>query len=90
MTVHSFFISIYGAVCVQLADFSVGDWKDMSKAYFIIIINSAVSTFSIITIFARGCMPEMFAAYHILSLNAYTFRENRYFDFIIINENIVV
>ena len=59
------FITIYGVVCVQLAHFSivhfsVGDWKDISIAHVIIIIKSEVSTFPIVIIFFRGCVPEMF------------------------------
>ena len=50
---------IYGAVCVQLAHFSIADWKDISIAHVIIITKSEVSTFPII-IFFRGCVPEMF------------------------------
>ena len=53
------FITIYGVVCVQLAHFSIGDWRDISIAHVIIIINSEVSTFPIV-IFFRGCVPEMF------------------------------
>ena len=43
--------SIYGAVCVQLAHFSIGDWKDISIDHIIIIIKSEVSTVPIIIIF---------------------------------------
>ena len=40
--------------------FSVlGDWKDISIAHVIIII-TVVSTFPIVIIFFRGCVPEMF------------------------------
>ena len=38
----------------------LGDWKDISIAHVIIIIKSEVSTFPIIIIFFRGCVPEMF------------------------------
>ena len=38
----------------------LGDWKDMSIARVIIIIKSDVSTFPIVIIFFRGCVPEMF------------------------------
>ena len=55
------FIPIYGVVCVQLAHFSIGDWKDISIAHVIIIIKSEVSTFPIVIIFFRGCVSEMFA-----------------------------
>ena len=74
--------TIYGVVCVQLAHFSLGDWKDISFAHVIIIIKSEVSTIPIVIIFFRGCVPEMFV--HILSLSIHTFRENRDFVFIII------
>ena len=36
------------------------DWKDWSIAHVIIIIKSEVSTFPIVIIFFRGCVPEMF------------------------------
>ena len=54
------FITIYGVVCVQLAHFSIGDWKDISIAHVIIIIKSEVSTCPIVIIFFRSCVPEMF------------------------------
>ena len=38
----------------------LGDWKDISIAHVIIIIKSEVSTFPIVIIFFRGCVPEMF------------------------------
>ena len=38
----------------------LGDWKDISIAHVIIIIKSEVSTFPIVIIFPRGCVPEMF------------------------------
>ena len=53
-------ITIYGVVCVQLVHFSIGDWKDISIARVIIIIKSEVSTFPVVIIFFRGCVPEMF------------------------------
>ena len=49
------FIAIYGVVCVQLAHFSIGDWKDISVALVIIIINSEVSIFPIVIIFPWFC-----------------------------------
>ena len=55
----------------------------MSIAHVIIIIKSEVSTFPIVIIFFRGCVPEMFL-HNSLSIIAYTFRENREFVFIII------
>ena len=54
------FNTLYGVVCVQLAHFSKGDWKDISIARVIIIIKSEVSTFPIVIIFFRGCVPELF------------------------------
>ena len=38
----------------------LGDWIDISIAHVIIIIKLEVSTFPIIIIFFRGCVPEMF------------------------------
>ena len=38
----------------------LGDWEDISIAHVIIIIKSEVSTFPIVIIFFRGCVPEMF------------------------------
>ena len=71
---------MYGVVCVQLAHFSIGDWKYMSIAHVIIIIKSEVSTFPIVIIFFRGCVSEIF----VTSYSAYTFRESWEFVFIII------
>ena len=48
-----------GLHCVQLAHLSICDWKDISIAHIIIIIKSEVSTFPIVIIFFRGCVPEM-------------------------------
>ena len=53
-------ITIYGVVCVQLAHLSIGDWKDISIAHVIIIIKPEVFNFPIVSIFFRGCVPEMF------------------------------
>ena len=49
-------IVIYEVLCVQLTNFSLGNWNDIS----IIIIKSEVSTLPIVIIFFRGCVPEMF------------------------------
>ena len=38
----------------------LGDWQDISIAHVIIIIKSEVSTFPIVIIFFRGCVPEVF------------------------------
>ena len=56
------FITIYGVVCVQLTHFSIGDWKDISIAHVIITNKSELSTFPIVIIFFRGCVPEMCVA----------------------------
>ena len=45
----------------------LGDWKDISVVHFIIIIKSEVSTFPIVIIFFRGCVPEMFVASHSIT-----------------------
>ena len=50
---------MYGVVCVQLANFSLGDWKDIFTAHVIIIIKLEMSNLPIVTIFFRGCVPEM-------------------------------
>ena len=54
-------IIIYGVVCVQLAHFSLGDWKDISIAHVIIIIRSELSTLPIIAFF-HGYVSEKFVA----------------------------
>ena len=41
---------------------SIGDCKDISIAHVIIIIKSEVSTFPIVFIFLRGCVPEIVVA----------------------------
>ena len=38
----------------------LGDWKDIYIAHVIIIIKSEVTTFPIVIIFFRGCVPGMF------------------------------
>ena len=43
------FITIHVVVCVQLANFSIGDWNDIYIAHVIIIIKSEVSTFPIVS-----------------------------------------
>ena len=52
------YIILYGVVCVQLAHFSSGDWKDISKTHVIIIIKSEVSALPIV-IFFCSCVPGM-------------------------------
>ena len=72
------FITIYRVVCVQLAYFNLGDWKDVLIAHVIIIIKSEVSTLPIVIIFSMVvCLRCLW--HHILSLIAYTLRENRDF-----------
>ena len=79
----AYVIKVFGVVCVQLAHFGIGDWKDISIAHVIIIIKSEVSTFPIVIIFSViVCLRCLL--HHILLLIAYTFRENRKFVFIII------
>ena len=61
----------------------LGDWKDISIAHVIIIIKSEVSAFPIVITFSVVvCLRCLL--HHILSLIAYTFRENRELVFIII------
>ena len=75
-------------VNVQLAHFSFGDWKDICIAHVIIIIKSEVSTFPIVIIFSVVVCLRCLLHY-ILSLTAYTFRENRDFVSIIIAQFIM-
>ena len=76
------FITIYGVICVQPAQLSIGDWKDISIAHVIIIIKSKVSTFPIVFIFSVVvCLRCLL--HQILSHIVYAFRENREFVFII-------
>ena len=63
------FITIYRFVYVQLAHFSIDDWKNISTAHLIVIIKSEV------------CLRCLL--HHNLLIIAYTFRENREFVFII-------
>ena len=49
----------------------LGDWKDISVAHVIIIIKSEVSTFPIVIIFFRGCVPEMFVASYYVTYCIY-------------------
>ena len=71
-TVNIFIISIaIYEICVQLANFSIGDWKDIFIAHVIIIIKSVVSTFPIVTIWFRGCVSEMFVASYSVTYSIY-------------------
>ena len=49
----------------------LGDWKDISIAHVIIIIKSEVSTFPIVIIFFRGCVPEMFVTSYSVTYSIY-------------------
>ena len=82
---HFIVITIYAVVCVQLAHFSLGDWKDISIAHVIryIIIKLEVSTLPIAIIFSVVVCLRC-VLHHTLSLISYTLRENRDFVFIII------
>ena len=44
--------------CVQLTHFRLGDSTDIYIAH--VIIKTEVSNFTIVIIFVRGCVPEMF------------------------------
>ena len=59
LSITFIFFIIYGVVCVQLAHLRIGDWKDISIAHAITILQSEVSTFPIVFVF-RGCASEMF------------------------------
>ena len=76
-------ITIYGVVCVQLAHFSWCDWRDISIGHVIVITKLEISTFPIAIIFFCGCVLRCLL-HHILSVIAYTFRENWDFVFIIV------
>ena len=49
----------------------LSDWKDISIAHVIIIIKSEVSTFPIVIIFFRGCVPEMFVTSYAVTYCMY-------------------
>ena len=51
------------------------DWKDISIAHVIIIIKSEVSTFPIVIIFFRGCVPEMFVTSYSVTYCIYVPRK---------------
>ena len=70
-------------MCVQLAHFSIGDWKNISLAHVLIIIKSEVSTFPIVIIFFPGCVPKMFVTSYSITYCIYI-PGNREFLFIII------
>ena len=83
LSITSYFhYNIWGCMC-STGHFSIGDWKDVSIAHVIIIIESEVSTLPIIIIFSVVvCLRCLL--HHILLLISYAFRENREFIFIII------
>ena len=64
-------------------DFSTSlvNLKDISIAHVIIIIKSEVSTFPIVFIFFRGCVPEMFVTSYSVTYCIYI-PANREFAFI--------
>ena len=62
-------------VCVQLAHLRTGDWRDISIAHVIMIMKSEVSTFPIVFIFCRGCVPEMFVTSYSVTCCIYTPRK---------------
>ena len=47
------------------------DWRDTSIAHVIIIIKLEVSTFPIVIVYFRGCVPEMFVASHSVTYCTY-------------------
>ena len=49
----------------------LGDWKDVSIAHVIIIIKLEVSTFPIVIIFFRGCVPQMFVTSYSITCCIY-------------------
>ena len=49
----------------------LGEWKDISIVPVIIIIKSEVSTFPIVIIFFRGCVPEMFVTSYYVTYYIY-------------------
>ena len=53
----------------------LGDWKDISVAHVIIIIKSEVSTFPIVIIFFRGCVPGMFVTSYSVTYCIYVPRK---------------
>ena len=60
---------IYMFVCVQLAHFSLGDWKDIPIAHVIIIIKSEVSLYPFLSYFSVVVYLRS-VLHHILSLIA--------------------
>ena len=61
------FFTIYGVYVFNWPISVLGDWKDISIAHVIVIIESEVSTFPIVIIFSRGCVPEMFITSYSVS-----------------------
>ena len=76
---------LYGVVCVQLAHFSLGNWKDIYIAHVIIIIKSDVSILPIVVIFFRWCVPEMFVtSYSVTYYNIWYFHESQWVMWMVI------
>ena len=83
-----FHYNIWG--CMFIRPISVlGDRKEISIAHVNIIIKSEVSTFPIVIIFSVVVYLRCLL-HRILSLIAYTFRENREFVFIIIVQFVMI
>ena len=81
LSITLFFITIYGIVCVQLAHFSIGDWKDISVSH-VNIIKSDYPPFPLSYFSVAVCLRCLL--HHILSFIACTLPENLEFVFIII------
>ena len=71
-----FHYNIWGCMCSTDPFQYVGDWKDISIAHVIIIIKSEVSTFPVVIIFFRACMPEMFATSYSVTYCIYIPEKN--------------
>ena len=70
-----FHYNIWGCMC-STGPFQYRWLKGLSIARATIIIKSEVSTFPIVIIFFRGCVPEMFVTSCSVTYCIYTFREN--------------
>ena len=53
------YFAICGVVCVKQAHSSSGGREDIFVTHFVTIIKSGVSTFPIVDIFFRGCVPQV-------------------------------
>ena len=65
-----FHYNTWGCKC-STGPFKYGDWKDISIVHAIIIITSEVSTFPIVFIIFRGCVPEMFVTSYCVTYCTY-------------------